>query len=401
MISSFVIFLQGNRLQAVIFDRDIDLRDDTLHVFQSYYIGNAYVKAIDPRHKIEAHQYQWIINSKTIIENLEDDEPALKAPEYNIISFNELDAYKDTDSEIDILAVTIQMKPPREVNTIHGKTTVQDIQVIDESLKPLRLTMWARFVHDECQQISNIIAVKPIILGTRIKVGSYNGLSLSSKPTSVFIIDPLLAPAVSLRTWATQNDGLLEEIIAKNLDTSRGSTSTSAMQTITKISEITEVIESTEPIAKPTFTVKGKFLLLDLRQLFCYMSCANCNKATGYDYNEKFLCYNCKEMSIGQPRCRVYLEIEDDTGCISVVVFGLMAEEILNSTAVDLFEHTGEVKYMFINLFKKIYCIMFYIFFIIIGASIVFSKHCKYSFRKRMDYTLARRNESIWTITPK
>ncbi|XP_035545198.1 ATP-dependent DNA helicase pif1-like [Juglans regia] len=174
-------FRQGNRLQAVIFDRDIDLRDDTLHVFQSYYIGNAYVKAIDPRHKIEAHQYQWIINSRTIIENLEDDEPALKAPEYNIISFNELDAYKDTDSEIDILAVAIQMMPPREVNTIHGKTTVQDIQVIYER--------------------------------------------------------------------ATQNDGLLEEIIAKNLDTSRGSTSTSAMQTITKISEITEVIESTEPMA--------------------------------------------------------------------------------------------------------------------------------------------------------
>ena len=71
-----------------------------MQVFQSYYIGNAYVKAIDPRHKIESHEYQWIINSRTIIENVEDDEPVLKAPEYNIIPFNELDAYKDTDSEI-------------------------------------------------------------------------------------------------------------------------------------------------------------------------------------------------------------------------------------------------------------------------------------------------------------
>ncbi|XP_042956417.1 replication protein A 70 kDa DNA-binding subunit B-like [Carya illinoinensis] len=229
---------QGNRLQAVIFGKDIDLRDDTLQVFQSYYIGNAYVKAIDPRHKIESHEYQWIINSRTIIENVEDDEPVLKAPEYNIIPFNELDAYKDTDSEI---AIAIQMMPPREVSTVNGKATVQDIQLIDKSLKPLILTMWARFVHDECQQISNIIATKPIILGMRIKVGSYEGLSLSSQVTSVFTIDPLLPAAVSLRTCS-----------------------------------------------------------------------------------------------------RVYLEIEDDTGYIAVVAFGLVAEEILNFTAVYLLEHTGE-----------------------------------------------------------
>ncbi|XP_042962656.1 replication protein A 70 kDa DNA-binding subunit B-like [Carya illinoinensis] len=329
---------QGNRLQAVIFGKDIDLRDDTLQVFQSYYIGNAYVKAIDPRHKIESHEYQWIINSRTIIENIEDDEPVLKAPEYNIIPFNELDAYKDTDSEIEILAIAIQMMPPREVNTVNGKATVQDIQLIDESLKPLTLTMWARFVHDECQQISNIIATKPIILGMRIKVG----LSLSSQVTSVFTIDPLLPAAVSLRTWATQNDALLEEIIAKGFNTSTGSSSSNAMQTITKISEIAEILDSTQAMTKSTFTVKAKFLLLDLHQPFYYMSCVNCNKATGYDYNEKFSCYNCKNMSIGQPRSRVYLEIEDDTGCIAVVAFGLVAEEILNFTAVHLLEHTGE-----------------------------------------------------------
>ncbi|XP_042950394.1 replication protein A 70 kDa DNA-binding subunit B-like [Carya illinoinensis] len=225
---------QGNRLQAVIFGKDIDLHDDTLQVFQSYYIGNTYVKAIDPRHKIESHEYQWIINSRTIIENVEDDEPVLKDPEYNIIPFNELDAYKDTDSEIEILAIAIQMMPPREVNTVNGKATVQDIQLIDESLKPLTLTMWARFVHDECQQISNIIATKPIILRMRIKVGSYEGLSLSSQVTNVFTIDPLLPAAVSLRTWATQNDALLEEIIAKGFNTSRGSSSSNAIQAMTE-----------------------------------------------------------------------------------------------------------------------------------------------------------------------
>lgn len=102
------------------------------------------------------------------------------------------------------------MNPPNEVNTNHGKSLIQEIYLIDpgyerilshigkifrliyyncfimmnltpfiifNSLKLLRLTMWNRFVHDECREISDLILAKPIILGTRIKVSSYNGTS--------------------------------------------------------------------------------------------------------------------------------------------------------------------------------------------------------------------------------
>ncbi|XP_035547439.1 uncharacterized protein LOC118348947 [Juglans regia] len=91
---------RGNRLQATIFDKDIDLRNDMLHIFRSYYISNAYVKPLDPRHRIEAHEYQWILNSRTIIENIQDNEVELQPPEYDIISFTNLHEYKDTGTEI-------------------------------------------------------------------------------------------------------------------------------------------------------------------------------------------------------------------------------------------------------------------------------------------------------------
>lgn len=58
------------------------------------------MRPLDSRPKIETHQYMWILNSRTIIEDIEDDEAALKPPEDNIISFNELDAYLDINSEI-------------------------------------------------------------------------------------------------------------------------------------------------------------------------------------------------------------------------------------------------------------------------------------------------------------
>ena len=87
-------------MQAVIFEKYIDLHDDTLNVYQSYYIANAFVKPLDARHRREAYELQWIINSRTIVENIEYDESPLKPPDYNIIHFNQLDIYKDTDAEV-------------------------------------------------------------------------------------------------------------------------------------------------------------------------------------------------------------------------------------------------------------------------------------------------------------
>ncbi|XP_041010101.1 uncharacterized protein LOC121254208 [Juglans microcarpa x Juglans regia] len=170
-----LIDVEGNRVQAVIFGKDIDLRDDTLNVYQSYYIANAFVKPLDTRHRREAYELQWIINSRTIVENIKYDESSLKPPDYNIVPLNQLDIHKDTDAEIDILAIAINTNAPREVNISHGKSLVQDIYVVDSSLKVLRLAMWNKFVHDECPEIWNAIVQKPIILGTKIRVSSYNG----------------------------------------------------------------------------------------------------------------------------------------------------------------------------------------------------------------------------------
>lgn len=43
-------------------------------------------------------------------------------------------------------------------------------------LKPVCLIMWGRFVSDECKKFSEIIRTKPIIIGTRIRVSSYNDI---------------------------------------------------------------------------------------------------------------------------------------------------------------------------------------------------------------------------------
>ncbi|XP_042969224.1 replication protein A 70 kDa DNA-binding subunit B-like [Carya illinoinensis] len=333
---------EENQLQATIFDKDIDSRQDTLHIFQSYYISNAYVKPLDPKYRIETYEYQWILNAKTIIEEVPKDEGQLEPPKYQLIPFNELDAYKNSIAEIDILALAIQIKPCREITLAHGPTTIQEIYVIDQGLNPICLTMWGRFVQDECKKISEMIETKPIILGTKIRVGSYNGLSLSSRPKSKFMINPVIPEATSLQEWAAINDLLLKSIIAKNLTHPSASLSSVGIREIIKNCDVAEFIKSLQPMAKTKFWIKANIIVVDLRQIFFYMSCIGCNKGTGYDYNDTFLCYHCKHESISQPRCRAYVELDDNTGRLSAVMFGEVVEEAFGCSAVELMNHTGD-----------------------------------------------------------
>ncbi|KAG6710647.1 hypothetical protein I3842_05G012900 [Carya illinoinensis] len=97
---------------------------------------------------------------------------------------------------------------------------------------------------------------------------------------------------------AAQNDKLLEEIIGNNF----GSTSSSSTDPIIKVSEIAEKLISAPAIARSTYLVRGKFRMVDFHQSFRYVSCENCNKATGYDLGENFICYSCKNAAIARAR---------------------------------------------------------------------------------------------------
>ena len=58
------------------------------------------MKPLDPKYRIETYEYQWILNAKTIIEEVPKDEGQLEPPKYQLIPFNELDAYKNSIAEI-------------------------------------------------------------------------------------------------------------------------------------------------------------------------------------------------------------------------------------------------------------------------------------------------------------
>ena len=92
--------MQGNRVQAVIFSRDIQLHEDTLIQARTYFITNALVKPIPTKLRLVDRNYQWIINTRTVIEDVSEDEISFHTTEYSFVPFDEFHKYIDLDDPI-------------------------------------------------------------------------------------------------------------------------------------------------------------------------------------------------------------------------------------------------------------------------------------------------------------
>ncbi|KAF8380722.1 hypothetical protein HHK36_028212 [Tetracentron sinense] len=89
---------KGNRVQATIFDSDISLFQHTFSPMKSYYVSDACVNPIDPKYRYVSNNYQWIINNRTRVEDVEENEEDVSEEIYKFVPFNDLNAHMNSDT---------------------------------------------------------------------------------------------------------------------------------------------------------------------------------------------------------------------------------------------------------------------------------------------------------------
>ncbi|GMP59183.1 hypothetical protein CsSME_00022565 [Camellia sinensis var. sinensis] len=187
---------EGTQVQAILYEDQIEQFQDTFKVFNSYYVSNAAVKLLQEKYRItpQSWQWQWTITASTLIRDVENNNEDNNAPTYHFVPFNEFsDHLGNETSSIDILAVVVQIKPPKTITTKNGTTTAQEI-----------------FVTNEGEILQAIAQSFPTLIAVRLKVSSFCGQSLSTKPTSAFVLNPNFKAAHQLHNWCIQNEEVLE-----------------------------------------------------------------------------------------------------------------------------------------------------------------------------------------------
>ncbi|XP_062075425.1 replication protein A 70 kDa DNA-binding subunit B-like [Humulus lupulus] len=292
----------------------------------------------------KSYEYDWTLNSRTLIEDVEEQDNQIEAPKYNIVPFTDLHSYKDSAERVDFLAVAIHIESTKEITTKFQQQTIQEIYLIDESFNPIKLTMWGRFVQDECKTITNMIEEYPIILGTQIVFRTYRGLSLSSRLSSTFTINSQIPEATALKQWANNNTLKIKSIIETSLTHPSTTILSIGLQKTVKICDIPCAMKALQSMEKKYFWIEAKINIIDSVQMYYYMSCATYHRKIRHKYNEIIVCENpnCKQRGTSTPHARAYVQLEDDTGKLDAVMFGEVVERTFGSSAVQLMENSTQ-----------------------------------------------------------
>ncbi|XP_062104302.1 uncharacterized protein LOC133815480 [Humulus lupulus] len=126
---------EGTRIQATIFEENIQKYEKLIIMFKTYNISNALVNFIPQQYRIVDNKYQWIINEHTAVKEVEDEE-IINAPQelynFSFVPFNALEQYKSRTMEVDILALVIDIQPRKYIPTSSGVSCVRELTLLNE-----------------------------------------------------------------------------------------------------------------------------------------------------------------------------------------------------------------------------------------------------------------------------
>ncbi|CDP12393.1 unnamed protein product [Coffea canephora] len=204
------------------------------------------------------------------------------------------------------------------------------------------LTLWNEFEQNQGTHITNSIGNANVIIGIKLKITTFNYLSLTTKPGSSHLINPPTSEANVLKEWYNANKEEITELIQQMAykDSSKLLPSPSANDIIS----VANALNTLKDVK--TAWIIGKISLTPGQQKFWFETCENCQKAINVDVGCVMRCPFCKEESRVVARTQIGIAVDDGTGSINTSIFGLDAEKLTPFTALQFWEaHTEELNF--------------------------------------------------------
>lgn len=317
---------QGNHIEALICNTDIQYFKHHFQLYKRYLISNAKIQP-DSSSTTSMRNRTWIIDNCTIVQPIDEAQPPLIPQIFRFTPFTKLHQHIDDNSDIDVLGLVIEVQQREQ----KGPIATRNIIIIDQSSMPIILTLWGDHEKDEGHAITEMIHTHPIIAALRVKVSSYHTLNLSTKYASCILVNPPIQEAPEIKSWADANQQQIRELLIQRAFEDRAK-----LLPIPQPDEITTITDLLHFPLQKAYWIRGKAQLSDTRQKFWYRACTNCNKSLRSDPFSQVICSSCHRKTTITLRSRMTIQLQDSSGSLTLDVFGEDAEKLFPAPASEL-----------------------------------------------------------------
>ncbi|XP_075503734.1 replication factor A protein 1-like [Primulina tabacum] len=322
-------------MQGIIYDQDVEQLDKLLQLYKTYYIENTKIKEITSNAPVfAAAKHQMLLSRSTYIRLANEEEQLPIDHAYRLTSFAQCPELADVPTkQINLLCSVVHVFPPRFVEKT--KRNLQEFVIVNEERRPLILTLWEEFLQIKAPFLTQNVHTLLVILGMRLSVNTFYGLSIGTVPNSTILFDPPIQQAELLKRWMQNNKEYIETVVSQKLyDKANQEIDLLFNSQIRKISQILSLNEVVK-----SFWIKAKIRIKASEGPVYFLACPGCFKSCGAAYKYEFTCFYCNhDFPSPKPLLRFQAELFDGTGNLTAYVEHKEASMLLRMSGEDIIE---------------------------------------------------------------
>ncbi|CAA6657380.1 unnamed protein product [Spirodela intermedia] len=330
----------GTQIQATMFNEAAKKFYPKFEFGKVYYISKGSLKVANKLFKTVKNDYEMTLNENSEVEEAASEGAFIPEMKFDFVKIDQLGSYVNGRELVDIIGVVQNVSSTLSVRRKSNNESVpkRDVTIADDSKKTVVVSLWNELATDVGQQLLDMASEAPVVAMKCLKVGDFQGVTLSSISRSSVLINPDVPESKKLRSWydSEGRETAMSSVGSGLVNASSRNSPASMYSDRVTLSHITG--DPTLGQEKPAyFSVKAYVSFIKPDQTMWYRACKTCNKKVTEAVESGFWCEGCQkndaECSL---RYILVVKVSDPTGEAWLSVFNEQAEKIIGCSADEL-----------------------------------------------------------------
>ncbi|KAK9278587.1 hypothetical protein L1049_028159 [Liquidambar formosana] len=329
----------GTEIQATMFNEAARKFYDKFQLGKVYYISKGTLRVANKQFRTVKNDYEMNLNEYSEVEEASSEGTFIPETKFNFVPIDQLGSYVNGKELVDVIGIVQNVSPTMSIRRKINNETIpkRDITIADETKKTVVVSLWNDLATNIGQELLDNADKSPIVAIKSLKVGDFQGVSLSTLTRSTVLVNPDMPESKKLRSWY---DSEGKETSMASVGSGMSPSSKGGMQSMYSDRVRLSFITSNPSLGedKPAFfSIRAYISFIKPDQTMWYRACKTCNKKVTDAIGSGYWCEGCQkndeECSL---RYIMVVKVSDASGEAWVSVFNEQAEQIIGCSADEL-----------------------------------------------------------------
>ncbi|XP_058070460.1 replication protein A 70 kDa DNA-binding subunit B [Magnolia sinica] len=331
----------GTQIQATMFNGAATKFYPKFELGKVYFISRGTLRVANKQFKTVQNDYEMTLNENSEVEEVIGEECTfIPETKFNFVQIDQLGSYVNGRELVDVIGVVQNVSSTLSVRRKSDNESIpkRDITIADESKKTVTVSLWNDLATNVGQELLDTVDAAPVVAIKCLKVGDFQGLSLSSISRSTVLINPDMPESKKLRSWY-DSEGKGTSMASVGSSMVSGSSKVGARSMYSDRVFLSHIVsDPSMGQDKPLFfTVKVYISYIKPEQAMWYRACKTCNKKVTEAVGSGYWCEGCQKNDVEcSLRYIMVVKVADATGEAWFSVFNEQAEKIIGCSADEL-----------------------------------------------------------------